>query len=137
VVARDRNIPIIVNVAGAAVIQPRDRLQMDAATGIIHVNGGDPDFQAGEVVVAEEPIYAFVWSGGQGDYRAIEPGSEGAVATHQEMVMAGMAEGWFDMADNAMGVVYEDGKVELFSYPSDQEAMVQWLNTIHPVSHIE
>ena len=137
VVARERNIPIIVNVPEAKRIAPNDILQMDAASGIIHVNGGDAGFQAGEAIQAEEPIYAFVWSKGRGALAPIEAGSEGAVAIHAELAMQGMQEGWFDMNDTGMGVVYENGKVQLFQRPSDQDRMVEWLNETHPVTSVE
>ncbi len=137
VVARARSIPIIVDVPEAARIQPGDNLWFDASSGIIKVNGGDAGFEGTEVKQAEEPIYAFVWSKGQGAYDRITPGSEGQVAIHMELAQKGMQEGWFDFSDTGMGVIYENGRVQLYQYPSDQDRMIEWLNTIHPVTSVE
>lgn len=136
VVARARSIPIIVDVDEEARIQPGDHLWFDASTGIIKVNGGDATEFEG-VREADEPIYGFVWSNGQGAYDSITPGSEGQVAIHMELAQKGMQEGWFNPADTGMGVIYQDGKVQLYQYPSDQERMVEWLNTIHPITEIK
>ncbi len=122
---------------GLGRIQPGDYLWFDASTGIINVNGGDPTFEGTEVKQAEEPIYGFVWSKGRGDYAPIEPGSEGQVAIHMELAQKGMQEGWFDFSDTGMGVIYENGRVQLYQYPSDQDRMIEWLNTIHPITTIE
>lgn len=137
VVARARSIPIIVDVPEAARIQPGDNLWFDASTGIIKVNGGDATFEPVEVKEAEEPVLAFVWSKGQGATAPITPGSQGEVAVHMELAQKGMQEGWFDFSDTGMGVVYQNGRVQLYQYPSDQERMIEWLNTIHPITSIE
>lgn len=137
VVAREKNVPVLVNVPEGARIQAGDYLTFDAATGIINVNGGDPNYEATEAIEAEEPIYAFVWSSGQGIHADIVPGSEGAVPIHMELAEQGMNEGWFDFADNGMGVIYQDGKAQIFARPSDYDRMIEWLNTIHPITEIE
>lgn len=93
VIARQRNIPIIVDATEAKRIQPKDNLRINGSTGIIDVNGGDPNFVPEEAQVAEDPIFAFVWSRGQGLSSPIEPGSEGAIAVHAEMAMRAMEEG--------------------------------------------
>lgn len=137
VVARERNIPIIVNVAEWAEIRAGDTLQMDAATGIIHGNGGTAQVDESESQQAEEPVIAFVWSQGHGVYQPIPQGSGGAVALHREMVKEMRMNGTLNKQDYAIGVVYADSHIQQKGTPSDQEAMESWLNTIMPAKSIE
>jgi hypothetical protein len=49
-----------------------------------------------------------------------------------------MAEGWWNMNDCAAGIIYEDGRVQMYSQDlSDERELIEWLNTIHPITEIE
>lgn len=136
VVARERNIPIVVNVPQWNEIQPGDNLQIDSRTGIIHGNGGSTqDFAEAEQAL--EPIIAFVWSQGNGLYQPIPKGSGGAAVLHRPMMRQLKQEGKFNIQDYALGVIYDDGRVQMQGTPSDEEAMTTWLNTIVPTKGIE
>jgi phosphohistidine swiveling domain-containing protein len=135
VVARERNIPIIVNVQDWDSINAGDTLQMDATTGIIDVNGGSTEQQTQEVKQAEEPVIAFVWSQGHGVYQPVPAGSAGAAALHREMIAEMRHAMQFNKKDYSMGVVYADGRVQQVGSATDQEAMEQWLNTVYPTKN--
>jgi phosphoenolpyruvate-protein kinase (PTS system EI component) len=60
VVARQRNIPIVVDCPEAAAINSGDTLIINGGTAIIEVNGGGDISNLGEVQEAEEPIYGFI-----------------------------------------------------------------------------
>jgi len=132
VVARERNIPIVVNVEGWDVIKEGDTLSLDAKSGLIEVNGGGAGQETGEAQVAEEPVIAFVWSMGRGMYQPIPQGSGGSVALHREMMKEMKQQGTFSKQDYAIGVVYADGHTQQQGTPTDQAALTQWLNTILP-----
>jgi len=136
VVARTRNIPVIVNVPEASRIQPGDHLQIDSGRAIIDVNGGQVgDF--GEAKQAELPIIRFVWSNGQGKSTPVPQDDPESGVLHQHIIMEMMQAGQFDRNNFAMGVIYPDGKVQMTGNPTDEPQMEQWLQTIHPIQGIQ
>lgn len=136
VVARARNIAIVVDVPEAARIQPGDTVRLDSERAIIDVNGGSTE-EFGEAQQAEIPIIRFIWSKGVGLTAPVPQDDPEGGTLHREMIMQQYRNGQWDMADNALGVVYPDGRVQMVGQPSDQEGMVKWLNTIHPITKIE
>lgn len=132
VVARERNIPIVVDVQDWNTIQAGDQLQMDSRTGIIQVSGGSTE-DLGEATEAEEPVIAFVWSQGVGKYLPVPQGSGGSATLHREMLREMKHEGTLNKQNYAIGVVYANGRAQTQGEPTDKDQMIQWLNTIVPV----
>jgi len=135
VVARERNIPIIVNVPQWNQIQAGDHIELDSRTGVIHGNGGTTQ-QFDNAQEALEPVIAFVWSQGNGLYQPIPPGSGGAAVLHRPMMRQLKQEGKFNIQDYAIGVIYDDGRVQMQGTPTDEEALNQWLTSLHPTKNI-
>lgn len=131
VVARERNIPIVVGI-DVSKIRPGDNLTVDGERGIVQVNGGGNEVQDDFTPqVAEEPTIAWVWSAAGADAQPIPPGSEGAQALHVPMVKKLMSTGKFDMANMAMGVTYEDGRTEIFQEIGDTSGLQEFLDQIY------
>jgi phosphohistidine swiveling domain-containing protein len=135
-VARERNIPIVVDVPEANAIMGGDNLQIDSSNATIHVNGGG-NIELGEAQVADLPIFRFVWSKGDGIYVPVpQEDPEGGIL-HKDMIKQQYRNGQWDMSDNAMGIIFSDGKVQFMGQPSDQQAMIGYLNTIYPITSVD
>jgi phosphohistidine swiveling domain-containing protein len=128
-VARERNIPIVVNLNGWDQINPGDMLTIDPSTGRVDINGGNTE-EFGEATPALEPVTAWVWSRGEGTSLPIPPGSAGAATLHRQMIRQRKQQGTWDKIDSVMGVLYEDGHVQSLGEASDNQEMQQWLNSI-------
>lgn len=135
-VARERNIPIVVDVSNWDKIQMGDYLQVDPVTGRIDVNGGTVE-DLGEATNALEPVLAFVWSQGYGLQQPIPPGSGGAAVLHRPMLRQMKQEGRLNKQDYAIGVVYADGRIQMQGTPTDEEALQQWIQSVHQVKNTE
>lgn len=136
VVARQRNIAIVVDVPEASKIETGDNLQVMSANAIIYVNGGTTE-EFGEAETAQVPIIRFVWSKGTGLTAAVPQDNPEGGVLHKNMIMQQYRAGQWDRVDNALGVIYADGRVQMLGQPSDEGAMMQWLNTIHSIKSVE
>lgn len=128
-IARERNLPIIVNLEGWNQIKPGDTITINPITARVDINGGDTR-DLGTPQQAMEPTIAFVWSQGHGLYEPIPLGSGGASVLHRPMIRQLKQQGTFNKLDYALGVIYNNGRIQTQGDPSDKEQMQQWLNSI-------
>ncbi len=136
VVALQRNIAIVVDIPEAAAIEPGDHLQILSENAIIHVNGGTAD-EFGEAKEAELPIVRWVWSKGNYMTAPVPLDNPEGGTLHQHMMMQLFRDGKWDRKDSALGVIYEDGRVQMTGTPSDEGELIAWLGTVHPITNIE
>lgn len=124
VVARERNIPIVIDAREATRIQPGDKIRMDGETGVIDVNGGGGDIdRMAPGQQAAMGVTRFVWSMGQSMTAPIPQDDPESGKLHQEMMMELDADGRWDWEDFAFGTVYDDGHADILGQPSDREAL--------------
>jgi phosphohistidine swiveling domain-containing protein/predicted Zn-ribbon and HTH transcriptional regulator len=144
VVARAMGIPAIVGAEDAARIQPGDTVTMDPNTGRIDVNGGDPNFEMGEVMRAANETVRFVWSAGNAVYSPVtEELTEELAAlpydhvgqddrSHAQMMEYMMMEDTYDFDDGTIGVIYDDGRAIYYEPITDEPALENWLRSNFP-----
>jgi phosphohistidine swiveling domain-containing protein len=131
VVARERNIPIVVN-ADISTIKYGDQLRVNSGRGTIDVNGGGVGEEEHTPQEAEEPTVAWVWSSAGSDTVPIPPGAGGAVSLHYPMMMQLEQQGRWDESDFAVGVIYDDGKTEEFMKQGPNAGLQEFLDGITP-----
>jgi len=136
VVARQRNIAIVVDVPEAASIRPGDQLQVLSENAIIHVNGGTAG-EFGEAQTADIPIIRWAWSKGNTMTAPVPQNDPEAGILHPQMVKTLHRQGQWDRQDSAIGFIFPDGRVQMVGNLSDQDALVAWLNTLHPITTVE
>jgi len=132
VVARARNIPVVVDAMEASQVEPGDELIVNGSTGVVDVNGGGEleNRQAPGQEAATGKI-AFVWYDGTLLTDDME-GRGGAEAIHFALLQQLMEQRNYDVDDDslAMGVIYDDGRAQLQGSPPDKDELVDQLHQL-------
>jgi phosphohistidine swiveling domain-containing protein len=144
VVARGESLGcVIANRADVDRIQPGDHIEFDNQSGVIHVNGGDPNFVPVDPndLDIDQPLYRFAYAGGHGLVeRMVEGSMVGELGGHQGMMGSLMTSGHAQMEMDpnnptdikhnlALGFICDDGKVlQGDNHIPDQNQFIQWIH---------
>lgn len=134
VVAQQESIPcIITDHDNVDQINPGDHVSIES-NGVVHVNGGDPNFVAQDPssIKAKTAIFRWAWSTGHGKAARIDPNDINKAGTgHNDLMQSLMADNHFDFTDATVGYIYDDGSVDEDSGNpiTDQAALESWLRT--------
>lgn len=134
VVAQPLGVPVIVIPDGDALIdriQPGDHLSINGTTGVVAVNGGDPNFVAQDPnsISVDNPIARFAYGGGTGHVEQMVPGQMvGDKGGHSGMMGMLMESGHgqvdpttFDH-NMTFGYICDSGAILQDSHPIPDEA---------------
>lgn len=114
VVAQGMDIPcLIAPVEFVERIKPGDDIRI-TSDGVVHVNGGDPNFVRQEPQDMVSALFRFVFGNGHGRFAKINPANINAPGTmHPDLVMELISEGHISFDDPVtLGYINEDGSVD-------------------------
>lgn len=138
VVAQPLGVPLVIVQDGSDIdhISPGDHLRINGATGVVEVNGGDPNFVAQDPnsITVDNPIARFAYAGGHGHVEQMTPGQmTGELGGHQGMMASLMETGHASVHPEtfehniSFGYFCDNGVILQDNHPiPDQDQFIQW-----------